>query len=316
MRKSRYWILLSVGLILLGGSCSRRPKEVLGEKEMISLMADLQLAEAYSNTHVVFEDGEIGKNAIIEGVLAAHGVTYEQLDTTLGWYGKNLDDFVELYAKVDRELLKRRKKLMKDSEPMLASSGSDLWPYSQNGAIIPLSLSDGWVMSLPDPDISNGDKLIWSMRLGENVDLDGQLGVEYSDGSGESTIMNRGRHNRFEMTLQTDTGKIVSRLYAVLRVKDRRSLPLFVDSIKLEKLPYDSLEYNNSRSQKRYSAPKPVKRDKATKDSIDSKGKEQPDSLKKDDKSGATPSAEEKVKREKPLKNAKKVSNLPKAKES
>ena len=302
----RILALMTAGAILLSGACSRRPKEILDEKEMINLMADLQLAEAYSNTHVDYEDGVDGRTALTEGVLVAHGVTHEQFDTTLGWYGKNLDEFVELYAKVDKELLKRRRKLMKESEPLLASgNGSDLWPFTKNGTVMPLSLYDGWVMSLPDPDMNSGDRLIWSMHLTENFDLVGQLGVEYSDGSGESTTMNRGRQNRFEMTLQTDTGKTVSRLYATLRVKDRKSLPLFADSIKLEKLPYDSLEYKISRSQKRYSKPTPIMTKSNSKDSVKSKidGKELTDSLKKMNEGSPISPGEEKGSVEKPLKN-------------
>ena len=67
--------------IFLG--CDRRPKEVLSEKEMVSLMADMQLAEACLNSSAVSVHSRDGRLELGRSVLAAHGVTQEQLDTTL-----------------------------------------------------------------------------------------------------------------------------------------------------------------------------------------------------------------------------------------
>lgn len=237
-------------------SCSDRPKEILSEKEMVGLMADLQIAESYANLQI--HGGDSGKERLelARSVLAAHGVSQEQLDTTLAWYGRNLDEYNELYAKVDKELNSRRKRLMKDAaETETVMEGDMLWPYGKNGMISSLGNSDGWVLSISGSDLAKGDRLKWSMHLIESSELSGVLGVEYTDGSGESVMSNIVNRNRIELMLQTDSGKNVKRVYGSVLAKKREMLPVFADSIMLQRLPYDSLEYSRSRSQRRYSAP-------------------------------------------------------------
>ncbi|MDE6578684.1 MAG: DUF4296 domain-containing protein [Muribaculaceae bacterium] len=237
-----------------GVSCSNRPKEILDEKEMINLMADLQIAEAYSNMQSYSSESDKERYALARSVLASHGVTQEQLDTTLSWYGRNLDEYVELYAKVDKELIKRRKRLMKEEQKdNSGNDGFNLWEFGKNGVISPLANSDGWIISIPYPELEKGERLKWNMHLSEHADLSAVLGVEYEDGSGETSMFNRTSNKGTELLLQTDTAKVVKRIYGWIRVKERNILPLFADSIRLERLPFDSLEYKGSRGQKRYS---------------------------------------------------------------
>ncbi|MDE5874435.1 MAG: DUF4296 domain-containing protein [Muribaculaceae bacterium] len=245
----------------------------MSEKKMVSLMADLQLADAYSGMHYYGSDGEEQRLALARSVLSSHGVTQEQLDTTLAWYGRNMDDYSELFAKVDRELLIRKKRMMKeDASSANIMDGDNLWPYGKNGVISSLGLSNGWTISLPAPEMEKGERLRWAFHLAEYADYSAALGVEYTDGSGETTTLNRSGNVSFEMTLQTDTAKNVERIYGSFRLKNRNSLPLFADSIRLERLPFDSLEYKNFRQQKRYAAPRhiEVKKDKKDAEKSDS----------------------------------------------
>ena len=48
--------LMAVASILLG--CSDKPKGTLSEKEMVRLMADMQLAEAYSDMEYMGSDSQ------------------------------------------------------------------------------------------------------------------------------------------------------------------------------------------------------------------------------------------------------------------
>ena len=93
--------------IFLG--CDRRPKEVLSERKWSAFMADMQLAEACLNSSAVSVHSRDGRLELGRSVLAAHGVTQEQLDTTLAWYGRNIDNYSELFEKVDKEIVARRK---------------------------------------------------------------------------------------------------------------------------------------------------------------------------------------------------------------
>lgn len=249
-------IILSA--LLLSG-CGKRPEKVLGEKEMVKLMADMQLAEAYSNSYGGGRMGSEERNNLGKGVLAAHGVTQEELDSTLSWYGKNMDDYTELYDKVDKEIASRRKKLMKeDSQPEDINSVDMLWPYKTHGTLSTLGNSDAWILSVDMPQLDRGDVVEWSMRMSETTAFTGVLGVEYSDGTSDAFSQMLSGNRKHEMRLQTDTGKTVTRIYGTVRLKDPAQLPIYADSIMLRKIPYDSLEYHKHRSLRHYGVPVPV----------------------------------------------------------
>ena len=178
-------VILLLSMVIAG--CSNRPDNILTEKEMVALMADMQLAEAYTN--VSNQQMQVSDYRLKMGksVLAAHGITQEQLDTTLAWYGRNLDDYSELYAKVDKEIIKRRKHLLNMSgEEDGLDDDNLLWRFGKNGQLSMLGNTDGWIVSVTDPDLQKGDRLQWTMHLDAPVQMNGVLGVEYSDGSSEA----------------------------------------------------------------------------------------------------------------------------------
>ncbi|MDE6095448.1 MAG: DUF4296 domain-containing protein [Muribaculaceae bacterium] len=261
-------MLLTASALLSG--CGDRPKEVLSEKKMVRLMADMELAEAYVNMNGQPSSRENYRLEIGRSVLAAHGVTQEQLDTTLAWYGRNLDDYTELYAKVDKEILARKKKLLNmTDEELEMQEGDILWKYGRNGVISDLGNTDSWVFSVSDPELQKGDRVQWSMHIMSPVQVNGVLGVEYEDGSSDASSSVFIGRNRLELTCQTDTGKTVKRVYGTMRSKDESYLPLFADSISVVRLPFDSMEYKTSRNIRHYGVPA-VRKPKKTAEVSDS----------------------------------------------
>lgn len=254
-----YLLLVCVSL----AGCSKRPKEILSEKQLVRLMADMELAESYSNIADVRSHDSEYRLELGKSVLAAHGITQEQLDTTLSWYGRNLDDYSELYAKVDKEILERKKKLLKMTDEEIQMEESDiLWKYGKNGLLSDLGTSDGWILSVTEPELQQGDRLLWSMHIDNPVQLNGVLGVEYADGTSEAVSSVFIGKNKLELDYQTDTAKVVKRIYGSIRLKDNGSgsLPIFADSINLVRLPFDSMEYRIHRNVKRYGIPSPKKK--------------------------------------------------------
>lgn len=251
---------VSLGLIIFM-SCKTRPSGIISEKDMVNIIVDMQLAEAYSSSQITGKDREERRLELADAILASHGVTQEELDSTLQWYGRNLDDYSKLYEKVDKQLLAKRKELTKGEEQRSGNlPGDNLWPYGSNGVVTPLGNSDGWVFSMKDPEIGKGDRLIWKFHFTDNTTpLNGVLGVEYADGTSEASTSFFTNRNSVELTMQTDTGKSVKRIYGSMRFKEKLENIVFADSISLQKTPYDSLEYYRGRSQKRYGLP--VKRD-------------------------------------------------------
>lgn len=237
-------------------SCSRRPPEVLSEKEMVSLMADMQIAEGYSNITYSGRNSMEEKKELGKGILASHNITQEELDSTLAWYGKNLDEYSALFEKVDVEINRRKEALnRKQGIVSLAESASNnIWPFPQHGVALENGNTPGWIISFESPGLEKGDKLNWSMYLPGATDVKGLLGVEYDDGTIEIFSSTFTSNHKVELPLQTDTAKTVIRIFGNVGVKDNKDLPLFADSITMNVIPYDSLEYQRRRGQKKYGA--------------------------------------------------------------
>ena len=249
MPKTLISYFLFLFFIIAFFSCGDRPSDVLREKEMVNLMVDMELAEAYLNTQNTLsgrDREEIGKR-----VIASHGVSEETLDTTLAWYGRNMDEYSELFEKVDKEIEKRKKKYI-EPEGLVKNETDNLWQYNSHLVLSPLSGKDAFSFSIPYPDIEKGDIINLSLFLPNSASVKTTLGVEYNDGYGEAVVSNISK-NRMQLELQTDSGKIVNRIFGTMHVKEEKSLPLFIDSISIKGMPIDTLNYRSKRrSQKNF----------------------------------------------------------------
>ena len=246
MKNSFIWIFF----LFLLASCSSRPRNVLPENKMVDLMADMELAEAYINT--ARSSSSQDRIDIGKSVLQAHGVSQETLDTTLAWYGRNMDEYTELFEKVDKKILQRRDKLTEESGIKIKES-DNLWIYSPHLVVSPLSGRDNFVFSIPHPPIEKGDLLKLTFALPNATSIKSSFGVEYTDGSGEAAIAHMSSKRSVEFTFQTDTSRTVSRIFGIMNLKEMKDNPIYVDSLKILAEPFDSLSYlSKRRSQKSF----------------------------------------------------------------
>lgn len=257
-------------LMLLSG-CVRRPSGVLSDKEMVPLVVDMELAEAYLQTQPVLESQDEYRKRMMEGILRDHGVSREQFERTMGWYGHNIDAYYKMDAAVNRELARRRSKLAKSSmkdQDNNVRPASDLWPYKRSSVIAGNSGSNVLRFSLPGAEINPGNAVEWRVKLRNAADLTMVLGVEYENGTMSYLSRPVAGQLRPTMTVQTDTAQVVSRVFGHIFVKSKHSIPLWLDSIMLEMQPLDSTLYHRINSQRTY---RPLKRKTAVKPAEDEK---------------------------------------------
>lgn len=257
-------VLLAIAVVMAGG-CVRRPKKVLSNSKMAAVVADMELAEAYIQTQ---PGGEFGnrelKAEMTAGVLKRHGVTREEFDSTMNWYGRNIDEYYKLDDEVNRQLAKRQKELAKAGGGVVEQQTAidDMWPYKRTAVIWEGSGSSVLEFSVPTSDLEKGASMEWSMKLRQPVESSILLGVEYDDGA--VAYVNRGTsgQKKPEVSIQTDTARQVSRIFGHFSVRNINELPVFMDSIILRPVPLDSTRYyliNSQRLIGKPSRPKPVK---------------------------------------------------------
>ncbi len=221
-------------------SCSRRPKGVLSENEMVQLMADLEIAEAYLLNGNPAKLPDSVTSHISEAVLARRGITYAQVDSSFKWYGKNLDNYYDLHDKVVKEIAKRTRKAGGAVEEDLGVR--NLWRFPDHTFFAKNSLSDGLKFSLSNPDLAKGENLEWITRLSSPTDSKMFLGVEYTDGTASLSVSSNYGQNNLKCELIIDTAKQVKRIFGNIRINNNNT-PLWADSIRLIKNPFDSITY-------------------------------------------------------------------------
>lgn len=263
MRINRPAIILMIAGIAVAG-CVRRPKGVLSDDEMASLVADMELAEGYIQTQPMQGDRQEMNRRMIAGILDDHGVTQAEFDSTMAWYGRNVDAYYKLDSKVRRELEARRRGLEGKGE-IAETPVSDIWPY---GRMVTLSEKSGSMVfpfSLSTPEMSPGSSVTWRMRIRNGVDASLMLGVEYENGAVSYLSRPSTGQRKIEMMLVTDTAKKIRRVFGNLSLRRETDLPLWIDSISLESLPFDSTQYYKINTQRYYDKshkpkpkPKPV----------------------------------------------------------
>lgn len=221
---------------------------------MIDLIAEMAIAESYRDMGAATEKlPDSIRHNIGEAVLARHGYTYEQMDSSLNWYGKNLDQFYELYAKADKEITKRQKKIAKATgNTELENKEENLWPYADHFLISPLGNSDGLNFSINAKSLLKGENLVWKMRLNRTGNFKAFLGVEYADGSVSYSNSSNFGERKIKVELITDTTRKPIRIIGILQA-DKSALPVWVDSIQINKMPFDSTLYSRRNSQRNYS---------------------------------------------------------------
>lgn len=257
-----YFLIL---LLPIAVSCTDRPDNVPSDSKMVKIMADMEMAQAYLQSKGRGENSMENREKILNYVLRKNGMTREDFDSTLAWYGRHIDIYDDLYAKVDKELARRESKISGNSVEMLST---DLWPYSRHLVISSKSSANNLAFSIPTTEIEKGDRLTWKFRLNTPSEGTALLGVRYSDGSASYTSQTLNGDN-IEVFLQTDTSRIVRDIYGNLRVNLSRSF-VGLDSLSLSSAPYDSTIYYRINTSKRYFGPKLKVKKPEIKDSIPS----------------------------------------------
>lgn len=239
-------LLIFVGAL---SSCSR-PKQIIPEKELIKLLADLEIAESYlrrPQSNDIYARDSIGL-----AVLKAHGYTTSQLDSTLGWYGKNVDLYQELYVKVERELDKRNVRAANEEMRQESEGVRNIWQGTQQALIGGSTLSEGLSFSIPEPGIERGEVVEWRMHpIQGNVEV--MLGADYEEGESRYVVSNMYSANASGLKFFTDTAMRVTRIFGLLRpLSPAPGSRLLVDSLSLNILPLDSNQYYRAFHQKKY----------------------------------------------------------------
>lgn len=270
IRSGRCFFAIILFSFFLTCCVGKKDNEIISEKELVALLTDMEIAEAYTTSSGSVSSAQ--SRSIGEGVLKAHGVTREQLDSTLAWYGRNADLYYELLQKVDKNIENRQQLLAREQGAVEENRDKfDLWTGLRGVRISENTLNKGIVFDINSPEIEKGDVLEWCFRTSGEMNANALLGVDYADGSSHTQRFSRYDDRRFSLKLQTDSSKVVKRIFGYFQERDASNLPVWCDSIRLIRSALDTLTYNEISRQRFLGVPsvRKILNDSIKKETID-----------------------------------------------
>lgn len=226
-------------LVLL--ACNRVPSHVIQPEEMARLMADVRMADA-----VVVNNGreyhtDAARIALKQAVFERNGVTEAQFDTSLVWYGHNIERYQEVTNR-SIEILEDRLKeasIKAAGESALSISGDsvDIWSGSHVYTFNRRTPSNYLKFSYDaDQNWEKGD--VYTFRTSFVVApkaAQWNITAVYDDGAIETITMTPVAYEtkRQEITLITDSTRTATHISGWLRIDTDLERPAVLDSVGL-----------------------------------------------------------------------------------
>ncbi len=246
------WLILFIQVVVIG--CDKRPDMILSEREMTALLVDIHRSEAYLTAGSAIFLSDSAKKVLRQSILKKHGVTQAEFDSSLNWYGRNIDEYVKLYANVEKQLDIKLKSAYKRAETSgeIASNDLDdsqnLWhgtPISRISKNEDLHLISFQLRPNED-NITSGDRFNWQFRkANDRTEVSMFMAVDYENGTTSYITRSFAQNTpNCKMTLQTDSTMDIKRIYGYARFYPDKGEVIFIDSIRIEKLPLTSSNYS------------------------------------------------------------------------
>ena len=211
-------------------ACSKVPDGILSEKKMQGVLTDMLLAEAMVNVDYNTYKSDTMKLALYESVFRKHDITQAVYDSSLVWYGRNLDIYMEVYNRVLADLNKRINNLgdvQADAAPVSNRDSVDIWPRRSYLVLSPTSVFNGVTFDIrPETNYSSGSSFVLGMRVwGLNNKMAYKPEVRLSADQGDTTLTVNSKITKdgyHETILKTIPTKKVKRVFGYIRMDNIR----------------------------------------------------------------------------------------------
>ena len=244
----RYGVVLLTAALVV--SCSKVPDGILSEKEMKAVLIDMQLAEAMISTDYKKYSDDAEKEVLYQSVFRKHNIEQAVYDSSLVWYGRNLDVYMQVYDLVLAELNERQKALgdvQASAAPVSKQDSVDIWPRLTYLTFEPRAVFNGITVDIkPETNYPSGSTFVLGMRVwGLNDAMKGRPVIRLSANQGDTTIVVNEKilHDGYhETVLRTIPTKQVRSVFGSIRLEGKGDsasyFKIYVDSLNLMRYNY------------------------------------------------------------------------------
>lgn len=246
--KFSYSIVFLV-LILLT-TCSKVPDHIISEKRMQDIVVDMYLAESIIASDYKKYNNDSIKQVLFKSVFAKHQITQADYDSSLVWYAKNLEIYLQVYdrAKLDVEQqIKDLGDVQAKASPSSNQDSIDIWPRRSSFEFTPKALFNGIVFDIsPDINYSSGSSFVLGMKVwGLKKDSRNFPEIRisaYQEDTVITTNLKLTKDGYNEVFIKSLPTKQVKRVYGFIRLDNADSTyyKVYLDSINLMKYNYGS----------------------------------------------------------------------------
>ena len=127
-----------ITLICMAASCSRVPSHIISERKMRGVLYDMLIGEAIIELKIDSFPTDNDRQAVFNAIFAKHHLTKAEYDSSLIWYGKHLDIYMDVY-----------KLVLKDVNNKYVALG-EMKPVALSGDISSQDSVDIWVFKRYD----------------------------------------------------------------------------------------------------------------------------------------------------------------------
>lgn len=229
-------------------ACSKVPKNILSEKEMQQVHTDMLIADAIIGTDYNVYPTDSAKIEIYESVFRKYQISRALYDSSLVWYGRNLDIYMKIYERIIADLTRRNLDLgdiQADLTPTSRNDSVNIWPRRNYMVFHPQSVFNGVTFDLkPETNYPSGSSFVlgvrvWGLPEGMNHYPEIRMVAEQRDTTlrAESRITKDGY---YETVLKTMPTRQVRRVYGYIWMNSRDSIDykIYVDSLTLIRYNY------------------------------------------------------------------------------
>ncbi len=251
-----YTALCILAFLMLLVGCKSTPNGVLSHDDFVDLLVDLHKGEAY--TDIFFREfrEDSMKATYQQSLLKKHGITQEEFDTTMVWYGAHIEEYISVYDDVIAQLEKESSQITATANQALSLIGDsvNLWHESSHYVINRRSPSQFLQFYVEyDENWENGDSYTWQFKTFNNVSSAIMaMVVEYKDFSTEYRTDDVKEDGWKKMTMVIDSLKTPVALYGYVKFDVREDEEVYIDSMSLIRNRFTELEYRRRFNQKRF----------------------------------------------------------------
>ncbi len=232
-------------------ACSHDPDYVIGEKDMVDLLVDVHKAEAVIESNYGDYNSKADKKKLREAVFLKHGITQEQFDTNLVWYGHHIEDYMKIYEQVVERLKaeneEAKKLLAEENSQTMSQPGDSVDVWKQRRAhVFDTRQADNLLTFniAPDENFRARDyfELRFKVLLLPKLAVKPQvyLAARHTNHDVVYNQLDIDKEGWYSLPLQTDSATALSRLYGymVLPMQPVQGT-VYVDSLMLIRRHYN-----------------------------------------------------------------------------